>query len=134
MREVSINRNSLLYRLATVYGSYHHWNDETDNICDFTRALLKGSVVWFATTIILALVAVFVLGYPLTWLVYVLINGWLAPDEMVIMPVVIILGLCLIVGIGYVSTKCGDRIKSTVAYDAYQSWKDKYCIKVNLKD
>ena len=50
---ISLSKDSLHYRLASVYGGIREWEDPKTNLCTYTKNVLYGSIIAFMLTIII---------------------------------------------------------------------------------
>jgi hypothetical protein len=59
MKAFTLNSDSWHFRLAN-YGERRIWSDEETDICEYTRAVLKGALTMFALGLFIALMAFWV--------------------------------------------------------------------------
>jgi hypothetical protein len=132
MREVAINRSSLLSRLAIVYACLRVYDEETD-ICTYWRAVVMGFFLWCLCMAGGGFIGM-ILGDTAAWVAPVIHVGHYI--EMGIGPValVTISGFFTVFVLIRVTRKASNVIgTSAVIGEAYKSWKEKTCVRVILK-
>lgn len=130
---ITFNRNSWHFRLATTYGPMYRWEHTTD-ICRYTRSVFFGLLLVLVITAGLGLITWGLVDMGL-WL-YFLFNGYLLEP---IGPAIIIFA-SILVGLVVGTVFLGFEVIQTVnistpsfVKQAYYSWKDKYCSRVEFK-
>lgn len=147
MKSLNFNRESWHYKVATELGGLPKWF-ETTNICEYTRAVLKGAIM-----MMIVAAAAFGLLYwvaiTIAWWIAVLYTGVFidASGPIVLSGIVIIFTVVSAVTIlinrfqgwlyarqckkhrecDYAPPKPDSFIKK-----AYRSWKDKTCVRITL--
>lgn len=154
MEPVKISKDSLHFRLATVYGPLTKWDITREKVdfCGYIKAVLKGSLSALAWTVFAA-AAGWALGDALAWLMSGLLHGFVKPNiagmvAMVVIAIVAVLVAWIILDditddflyswrqAKRVADKTAPKAqnKSSPGFIklAYRSLKDRYCVRVAL--
>lgn len=148
MNAIAIKRNSWHYRIATKMAAYRpEWDYETgadvDDICRYRRHVIGGLFL-----ILLAAVGIAVVGFLLTQFLFgvvfsLLYGAWLftpAAEAVMLVGGVIVIGVSLFMGLNkagemyheYKYNKKREAKPDGFVKQAYNSWKEKYCVKVTF--
>lgn len=143
MKSFDVNKKSWHYRLAHTYGFFHEYHRNTHNICDYTKAVLKGAL---SVALLSGLVGVALTPFSdvFVWIYAMLKFG------MFIEPSLAVVGLTLLVSGAFAflmyclhfvfagNSKSAVTLKESIASSfigkAYVSWKEKYCLPIKLVD
>lgn len=146
MKPITLNKNSWHYRLADKYTQRGVW-DDGENICLYTKQVLKGSVWALFLTFILSFVVLSFMDFFI-WLYVSISTGlWTTPRELSGFAIVIILlsacGVVAYIGVQTIewlkesdnrfAQKTSSMVNPSFISEAYKSFKNKYCIKVEFK-
>lgn len=148
---MKINRNSLHYRLARVYGPMSY-SDESNvkSICDYNKYVILGIIMMIICIIIGSLLSTIFLLYPILGLISYFYFG-LTPIELNEFPLIIIgssVDIISLLGIGVImlydySVKdkmqeikhsLSTKFESSYVYSGWKSFKDKVCIHIEFED
>lgn len=133
MRELQYQKRGIIWRLASTYGPLHEFETETD-ICTYWRAVLKGSFLAMLLTALAMLVSAGVADFG-AWLVAMVSAGAYIDPQVGAFVVSVVLGFVAVAGVVggtfYLKQKTGVHAPRFMT-EAYASWKDKTCVKVNL--
>ncbi len=153
MEKVKIAKNSLLFRLATVYGEKKEY--QLHDICSFRIAFLWGIAVAISCTAVLAIMFAVPLGFAFAHIAAGLMHGWVMGFDIAIIIgyTYILFAMCILIYFAVISAaeKLGgmdiiDRYrekralrknipkKETPIRAMYRSWKDRYCTPVEFVD
>ena len=136
MKEINISQRSWHYFLAR-FGDTYSRRDLSD-ICSYRQAVaMGGSFFAFIASICVGLTIS--TGDALAWVVSGFVNGWLIEPNVIASAA---LGICMLAAIltasGIIVLGLNFAYKAirgtspSVLGQAYESWKDKYCVKVNI--
>lgn len=143
MKPQTYSKKSLHYRLAHVYAKCYEWDLQYMNICEYTRKVLFG----FFLAILLSFVVGGVLGGFtdfLIWFYVALTTGqYVELHSVGIFGVSIVVGSLVLVGSAMLKDKYHSYKRHKVIHEqpkppsfiaeAYRSFKDKVCFKVNFE-
>jgi hypothetical protein len=136
MKEITISRKSWHYFLAR-FGDTYHRRDLSD-ICSYRQAVaIGGSFFTFVTSVCVGLTIS--TGDALAWVASGFMNGWLIEPNVIASAA---LGICMlaailtaagiiVLGMNFIYKLLRGNSPSVLS-QAYESWKDKYCVKVNI--
>jgi hypothetical protein len=132
MRELEYQKRGVIWRLASTYGPLHSFETETD-ICTYWRAVLKGSFLVALLTMWAMMVSAGVADFG-AWLVAMVSFRMYIIPEVGAFVIGAILGVSSIAGmiVGTFYLKKSGVHAPQFMTEAYTSWKDKTCVKVNL--
>lgn len=146
MKAMLVSQESLLWRLASVYGPMQSWARGTD-VCSLTRAAIGGLFVCAICTLLGAL-ALASIGDAVLWLYVVMTVGNVDPGILAYLVVVLALMATLLTLIVYIKRGCVatvTMIQRTLAVPpssttkqpsffvvAHRAFKDMYCIPVTI--
>jgi hypothetical protein len=130
MKTLTFNRKSWHYWVAS-FGNEYRCN-RVNNICDYTRKFMGGLFL-----LILAFTTfcggVYVLADFFAWMVACIVNMVLIIPNMATEFIIILIALSVsFIAIVYVIDTVRNH-EDTFIYNAYRSYTDKYCIRVNFK-
>lgn len=140
MNNITLNKKSLHYRLATAYGGLWYGENGTD-FCTYLRHVVKGFI--FA---VLAIVTGSLIAFPLlffsVWLIAGLFVGAFAPPDAAVVLAAMYPIFVLIVFLGYAISKMREAIQSKMEDKrapgfwtlVYRKFHDKVCFGINFKD
>ena len=127
MNTIKLNRNSWHYRLYDKYANNFH---EPYDICGYTQGVILGAITVFFITLI-SIVASIAVGDFLLWSYFNLFVGSVGMET----PAAIFLMFAafgvIIFGIG--TFQDYSKFHDNFVTSAYRSYKDKYCIKVEVE-
>lgn len=133
MRELEYKRQGIIWRLASTYGPLHEFETETD-ICTYWRAVLKGSFLVALLTLLAVTISAGVADFG-AWLAAMVVCQLYIAPEIGAFVVSVLFGFaiiaCTVGGAFYLKQKTGVHAPRFMT-EAYASWKDKTCVKVNL--
>lgn len=137
MNKITIDKNSLSYRLATVYGDMDGYFKYADDICTFRRYVLKGlfmTLVFTAFVTFLSLILLSPIFYGILYLIY----GYWQWTELSMAGTVIWASIMIIFFIGicmvsFTNSNMKEKISESVPGQMYKSFKDKVCVQVEFK-
>jgi hypothetical protein len=147
MKTFEIDRTSWHYRLASFYGdlttSHFRWGDV--DFCSYWRRVFFAALRLIILAGILSVLLSLTFGDLLVWGTWMLLNGvWVDPGEGSIIAMGLLGVATLVAGIVaalHYGKQVLDRHREESGYrepgfigQTYQSWKNKYCMKVELKD
>lgn len=136
MTPINVNKDSLVWRLASVYGSLSPDVIGTD-ICTLTKACSWGVVVVSMLLTMAGLVAI-AIGDTGGWIVAMVATlSWISPSDVARGMCAVIAVIGLLITWGFVAMKLNQRAHlkdhtPSVVNQAYQSFKGKYCVPVRI--
>jgi len=100
--------------------------------CQYNQAILKSFFVLFLLCI-LTVFLIFLLAETIAWWIYILLNGFILPNEPAFIFTIVFLLIILALGVGTLNNKS----KTTqVIYDnskeLWIAWKEKHCHKITV--
>jgi len=142
MKSITFNRNSLHYRLATVYGSYDGSWDCDKNFCTYSKSVFRG----FLLTLVIVIAGVMLLAPQINMLIWLAVRlpsqKLIPPDEInsfiigaTFIAIEIVGGLLVLkFKLGDSKTYISNIIPTTPSFIKtwYQSFKDKTCVKIDF--
>ena len=134
MKALKFSKNSWHYWLATFGDDYRKLGD----ICSYTRAVIKGSML-FSLVVLLVIGATVIHANLFAWISSMIVyQTMFAPEILAGMGVglyLLIFVLLLIGAINYLWNQyceCLDNQPDNFVAHAYHSFKDKFCVKVEI--
>lgn len=142
MKALTFNTNSWHFRLVTKMTNYNPFYDDSD-ICAYSKAFFV-ALLWLAVIGTLIGMVGYLLAHALIGVVFSIIMGaWfftmIGEIIMLLAGLLIVAAACVAAGfylteqVGAVKRRMADAEDNFVK-SAYQSWKGKYCVKINFKD
>lgn len=141
MKPFVFSKNSWHYWLASEFGSLRVW--EYDDICTYTRAVLRG-MFWGSVVFAILLGLAYWLLITIVWWVVVLQYGFLEVPSAITMTVMIFIAT-VSVAVNYsvkwlkrtIHNNKSGRIETKdpgFITKAYRSWKDKTCVSISFTE
>ena len=154
MKQLSIDTNSLHWRLASVYGPMHEdaVRAQGTDICEYTRAVLAGVVKWFLCMGLGAFVGL-CLGDALAWIAAGIVTHFVDPGKPAVITVLFIGGVTAVFLWLFVTDLIRDWLyrrakrrlekeadgqgddeerEPSFIVEAYRAFKDKYCVRMKI--
>ena len=127
MNTIKLNRNSWHYRLYEYYANNYH---EPNDICVYTQNVILGAITVFFITLV-AIVASFAVGDFLLWSYFNLFVGSVGMETPAAIFLIFSAFAVIIFGIG--TFQDYSKFHDNFVTSAYRSYKDKYCVKVEVE-
>jgi hypothetical protein len=135
MEAIIISKKSLLWRLATSYGSLSAWEQEDTDLCTVTKAWMRGLLI-----ILLMIIVSVLLLLPLMWIsiaaVYWMVNGVVGPLDYAYASAAIYALFVGVIGIiAYRDYRMSHyrESKPTILSEAWKSIKEKTCVRIRAE-
>lgn len=132
MKPLKFSETSWHYRLARFGDSYQSRN--LGDICGYTQAVFAGSVL-FLMVVALVILAAFLVGDTLAWLVALIVQGWSEPSLLagiVLAFFVAVLGVLICAGICHLCNKQKPLLRDSFVGSSYRSFKHRYCVPIEI--
>jgi hypothetical protein len=141
MDSLNVSRKSWHYRLAHTY----YWNFSTEmlDICSYTRRVFFGLLMALSITVALSALLLMFAVCPALYIIACAITGnWFEIPAEIGVPYIILIIPAIMIGGAIGITKFVRYVKEYQSEDppegpgflrlAYRSFKDKFCIKINI--
>lgn len=150
MKKINLEPTGLLWRLATVYGpmcEFSALNDGAD-ICEFTRAVLRGIISVFSILLVGSIVAVPLASAGAFWLAALVVGAMPDLDTPAILGSILVVGVAIAAAVVFLLAplidainryryRCGrlhEKKQPSQLRLMYDAWKSKYCFRIEFKD
>ncbi len=136
MKTFKLNKDSLHYRLATVYGHFPKYEIETD-LCSYTKQVIKGIYPVLMITALGGFLSI-PTGNFLAWVAYLFTFGQINPNELTIVFMVLAALVVSLFGAFCYNEHQKTKPDKPPKPDnfvglAYKSVKNKMCVKIELE-
>lgn len=133
---MKLNKNSWHYRLASkyIFDDTSYWGD--DNICDYTKSVIRGAFI----AVVLTFVGSFLLAAPLgdffAWVTFTMLYGYHGYPTNTGILILVYLSVIVILGIAFCVSYLTEKFITKNHDDsfiqvAYESWRKKFCHKID---